>query len=70
MNGFSMTFTLDNYAMRQTFYRIPESGEYDEVFWREVKGDGEGYLLVWPTGQSHHTYRHPEQTFGPSDPDW
>lgn len=64
---------IGEYVLRHTFYRIPEEpgpDGYSEVFWREVKGGGEGYVLVWSNGDFHHTYHHPENTFGNSDPEW
>lgn len=61
---------IDEFVLRHIFHRIPESPQVSEVFWREVKGGEEGYILVWRDGERHHTYHHPENTFGPSDPSW
>lgn len=63
---------IDEFVLRHVFHRIPagtdSSGRpFDELYWREVKGGGEGYILLWPPGKRHHTYHHPEKVFGPSE---
>lgn len=58
---------LDEFVLRNVFYRIPEGPTHDEILWREVKGGGEGYIVVYPNGEHNHTYHHPENTFGPSE---
>lgn len=54
---------LDDFAIRQVFNRMKdESGS--PVYWREVRGDGEGYLIVFADDSVHHTYRNPENIVG------
>lgn len=56
---------LSDFVMEQVFHHIPakydDLGElvFDEVWWREVKDDGEGYILVWGNGIHDHTYHYP-----------
>lgn len=50
---------LTEFPLRHTFYRVKDEGG-NPVYWREVKGGGEGYIIVWPSGTHDHTYHNPE----------
>jgi hypothetical protein len=56
---------LSDFVIERVFHHIPakydENDElvYDEVYWREVKGGDEGYIIVWSNGVHDHTYSYP-----------
>lgn len=54
--------TLHEFAVRNLFYRVKDDAG-NPIYWRTVAvtdgGGGEGYLMVWPDGDHHHTYKHP-----------
>jgi hypothetical protein len=60
---------MNEFVLDRVFHRIDYDidGETVTVYWREVKDEGEGYMLYWPADdECHHTYHHPERTFGES----
>lgn len=50
--------SLNDFAIRQVFHRVKDD-EGNPIYYRSVAGGDRGYLLVWPDGQTHHTYKHP-----------
>lgn len=53
---------IDEFVLDCVFNRISLlSGEI--VYWRECVEPNEGYLILWDSGQHHHTYRHPETLY-------
>lgn len=50
--------TLDEFAVRHVFNRIKTDD--GPVYWAELD---DAYLLVWPDGETLHSYHHPHNTF-------
>ena len=48
---------ISDFVLEQVFNRI--ESEDGPVWWRECAEPGEGYMIVWGTGQELHTYRYP-----------
>lgn len=46
----NLQFVLDN-----LFHK------HGECYWRECIGDGEGYIVILPDGETLHTYHYPPE---------
>ena len=58
---------IDDYVLEHLLHKCYDS-EGNHFYWREVTdnegGEGEGYLVIWPDGEYHHTYRFPPDLVG------
>lgn len=62
---------MDDYVRDQIFYYVPSgiiqhgdfAGEEYEGFWWRETADGEGYIMLWADGQTHHTYHRPDELY-------
>lgn len=53
--------TLDAWTVERLFHRVADD-DGNPIYWMETN-DEEGYILVWPDGERHHTYHRPFVTF-------
>lgn len=52
---------INEYVLTNCFNLLQdENGQ--NVYWLETK-EHDGFVLIWPDGDSFHTYRHPEDWF-------
>lgn len=58
---------IDEFTLEHIFHKIQGNEVFDTLWWREVKDGGEGYILIWDSGDgepvSHHTYHYPPNIY-------
>lgn len=53
--------TLDTWTVERLFHRVADD-DGNPIYWMETI-DEDGYIIVWPDGERHHTYHYPPNTF-------
>jgi hypothetical protein len=60
--------TFDREDLDKFFNYVPAGKTYlgddfDEYWWCEAHTHGEGYWIIWANGETHHTYRRPDEIY-------
>jgi len=52
---------INEFVLNNCFNVVYDDDE-NKIYWLHTK-EQDGYVLIWPSGESFHTYRHPEEWF-------